>query len=87
MHSAIQGIEAMPVWFRFKLYVIISFFRYFSTVLGINFDHIYQKTLAVLNPMKDPGHEAVSDSDLAGPLVFCMAFGATLLLAGKIQFG
>ena len=54
---------------------------------GINFDHIYQKTLAVLNPMKATDQEAVADSDLAGPLVFCMAFGATLLLAGKIHFG
>ncbi|XP_067940744.1 protein YIPF5-like [Watersipora subatra] len=55
--------------------------------LGINFDHIYQKTLAVLNPMKGTDHDAVADSDLAGPFVFCMAFGATLLLAGKIHFG
>jgi len=55
--------------------------------LGINFDHIYQKTLAVLNPMKETNQDAVTDSDLAGPLVFCMAFGATLLLAGKIHFG
>ena len=26
-------------------------------------------------------------TDLARPMVFCLAFGATLLLAGKIQFG
>jgi len=54
---------------------------------GINFDHIYQKTLAVLNPLKATEQDAVADSDLAGPLVFCMMFGATLLLAGKIHFG
>lgn len=37
--------------------------------------------------MKDPEQDAVTDSDLAGPLVFVLAFGATLLLAGKIHFG
>ena len=37
--------------------------------------------------MKATDQDAVTDSDLAGPLVFCMAFGATLLLAGKIHFG
>lgn len=29
----------------------------------------------------------MNETDLAGPMVFCLAFGATLLLAGKIQFG
>ncbi|BFZ15324.1 hypothetical protein BsWGS_18363 [Bradybaena similaris] len=55
--------------------------------LGINFDHIVQKTMAVLNPMKSADHTIMQDTDLAGPLVFCMAFGATLLLSGKLHFG
>jgi len=55
--------------------------------LGINFDHIIQKTLIVLNPMKSAEMDVVQDTDLAGPLVFCLAFGGTLLLAGKLQFG
>uniref|UniRef100_A0A8C6TEE2 Protein YIPF n=1 Tax=Neogobius melanostomus TaxID=47308 RepID=A0A8C6TEE2_9GOBI len=42
--------------------------------LGINFDHIWQKTI-------------MNETDMAGPMVFCLAFGATLLLSGKIQFG
>ncbi|XP_069754566.1 protein YIPF5 isoform X2 [Narcine bancroftii] len=29
----------------------------------------------------------MNETDLAGPMVFCLAFGATLLLVGKIQFG
>ena len=29
----------------------------------------------------------LQDTDLAGPLVFCLAFGSFLLLAGKLQFG
>ena len=53
--------------------------------LGINFDHIKEKTLAVLNPFKDPDSSIMNDTDLAGPLVFCMAFGGTLLLAGKVS--
>ncbi|PAA74077.1 hypothetical protein BOX15_Mlig023227g2 [Macrostomum lignano] len=55
--------------------------------LGINFDHITQKTLMVLNPLKQADMEAVKDTDLAGPLVFCLAFGGALLLTGKLHFG
>jgi len=55
--------------------------------LGINFDHIIKKTMAVLNPLKAPDMTVVQDADLAGPLVFCLGFGATLLLAGKVHFG
>ncbi|KAK1336889.1 hypothetical protein QTO34_002925 [Cnephaeus nilssonii] len=43
--------------------------------LGINFDHIWQKILTVLHPLKVRTHG------------FCLAFGITLLLAGKIRFG
>ncbi|XP_074650629.1 protein YIPF5-like [Tubulanus polymorphus] len=55
--------------------------------LGINFDHIVQKTLVVLNPVKSADVSIMQDTDLAGPLVFCMAFGGSLLLAGKVHFG
>ncbi|KAG8128671.1 putative Protein YIPF protein [Naja naja] len=55
--------------------------------LGINFDHIWQKTLTVLHPLKAADGNIMNETDLAGPMVFCLAFGATLLLAGKIQFG
>lgn len=55
--------------------------------LGINFDHIAQKTLAVLNPLKAADVTIMQDTDLAGPLVFCLAFGGSLLLAGKVHFG
>ena len=54
--------------------------------LGINLDHIIQKTLTVLNPLRSPPREAAGDADLAGPLVFCLAFGSLLLLTGKIHF-
>nr|XP_025145890.1 protein YIPF7 [Bubalus bubalis] len=55
--------------------------------LGINFDHIWQKTLTVLNPMKPADGSILNETDLTGPILFCVALGATLLLAGKVQFG
>ncbi|EUB60874.1 hypothetical protein EGR_04313 [Echinococcus granulosus] len=43
-------------------------------------------TLNVLNPMRECPQEVLDDTDLAGPLVFCLIFGGTLLLAGKVHF-
>lgn len=54
--------------------------------LGINPDHILQKTLTVLNPWRTTDQAAAGDSDLAGPLVFCLAFGSFLMLSGKLHF-
>ena len=55
--------------------------------LGINFDHIFKKTKTVLNPFATPDTSILDDVDLAGPLVFCLAFACSLLLLGKIHFG
>jgi hypothetical protein len=55
--------------------------------LGINFNHIFAKTMCVLNPFKKPPESIINDTDLSGPLVFCIAYGFSLLLLGKIQFG
>lgn len=55
--------------------------------LGINFDHIFKKTKTVLNPFITPDLSILDDVDLAGPLVFCLAFAFSLLLLGKIHFG
>ena len=55
--------------------------------LGFNFDHIWQKTLSVLNPLKETDSHIMDDTDLAGPLLFCVAFGGFLMLHGKIHFG
>ncbi|KAH7645222.1 yip1 domain-containing 1 [Dermatophagoides farinae] len=54
--------------------------------LGINFEHIVQKTVAVLNPFRQTDPSILMDADLAGPLVFGLAFGSFLLLSGKIHF-
>lgn len=61
--------------------------------LGIDPDRIMEKTLAVLNPfhkqgLVDDASFLTKDSDLAGPLVFCLMLGATLLVSGgKANFG
>ncbi|KAK7503913.1 hypothetical protein BaRGS_00005036 [Batillaria attramentaria] len=47
------------------------------------------RTMAVLNPLKVTDHSIMQDTDLAGPLVFCLAFGGSLLLVSTfihVQF-
>ncbi|KAL2022432.1 hypothetical protein VTK56DRAFT_5261 [Thermocarpiscus australiensis] len=55
--------------------------------LGINFDHIRTKTLAVLNPFSRIDQHLMDDSDLAGPLLFFLLYGTFLLLSGRVHFG
>uniref|UniRef100_A0AAQ4Q8P6 Yip1 domain family, member 5 n=2 Tax=Gasterosteus aculeatus aculeatus TaxID=481459 RepID=A0AAQ4Q8P6_GASAC len=58
-----------------------------SRELGINFDHIWQKTLTVLNPFKPADGNIMNETDLTGPVLFCVALGFTLMMAGKAHFG
>ncbi|KAI5791948.1 hypothetical protein EDC01DRAFT_656685 [Geopyxis carbonaria] len=55
--------------------------------LGVNFGHIKGKTLAVLNPLQTVDQHMMDDSDVAGPIIFCLMFGTFLLLSGKVHFG
>jgi len=56
--------------------------------LGINFQHIYDKTMSVLWPRRSKLDQAViNDSDFAGPMIFCVVLGILLLFNGKVQFG
>ena len=55
--------------------------------LGINFDHIYLKTQAVIYPNRTLEAKVVEDSDMAGPLVFCLILGSLMMLQGKVNFG
>ncbi len=55
--------------------------------LGINFQHIYEKTSNVLLPYKPVHKEVLDDADLAGPLVFSIILGICLLLRGRLHFG
>lgn len=55
--------------------------------LGVNFGHIKDKTLAVLNPLGRIDQHIMDDSDLAGPILFFLLFGFFLLFSGKVHFG
>lgn len=56
--------------------------------LGVNFGHIKGKTLAVLGfKSRSISEDVIQDSDLAGPILFCLLFGILLLLSGKTHFG
>lgn len=58
--------------------------------LGVDFSHIYLKVQSVLHPLaatSTPSQEIMQDSDMAGPIVFCVVLGFLLLLAGKVHFG
>ena len=56
--------------------------------LGINFSHIYRKTLMVLAPRRSKlDQEVINDSDFAGPIIFCLVLATLLLLKGKVYFG
>ncbi|TID14944.1 hypothetical protein CANINC_004615 [Pichia inconspicua] len=56
--------------------------------LGVNFSHIKSKTLAVLSMRSTSlNQEIIQDSDMAGPILFCLLFGTLLLLSGKTHFG
>ncbi|XP_066252771.1 protein YIPF5 [Euwallacea similis] len=53
-------------------------------------DRILEKVLAVLNPLRshslaDDADYLTKDSDLAGPVFFCLALAVSLFLAGKSQ--
>ncbi|VEU20138.1 DEKNAAC100945 [Brettanomyces naardenensis] len=56
--------------------------------LGVNFQHIKIKTIGVLGfKSTSLSDDVVKDSDMAGPLIFCLLFGTLLLLSGKTHFG
>lgn len=55
-----------------------------SLELGINFDHILQKSLTVLNPLSTVDVHIMDDADLAGPLVFCFVFATLLLVVSAV---
>ncbi|KAK8804105.1 hypothetical protein WA171_000198 [Blastocystis sp. BT1] len=55
--------------------------------LGIDFSHIFNKILVVINPQKRIDSVLVNDADLTGPILFCFILSVFLLLKGRIQFG
>lgn len=55
--------------------------------LGVNFDHVFNKTKAVVIPTSKLNESILEDADLAGPLFYCLALGMCLLMSGKVHFG
>jgi hypothetical protein len=49
------------------------------TELDINFSHIRDKSMTVLNPFRRVDERIMDDADLAGPLIFCFCFATFLL--------
>lgn len=53
-------------------------------------DRIIQKSIAILNPFhyRNENDHLLSETDLAGPIIFCLIFGVCLFLSGsKVHFG
>lgn len=55
--------------------------------LGVNFDHIRAKLLAVVNPMRTVTKGDMDDADLAGPFVLCLALSFLMLARMNFHFG
>lgn len=72
-----------PLWegnFNSNLNIILNYLFKFSE-LGIDFDLIQRKTLAILNPRKKiTDISLLQDTDLGGPFLFCLVLGFCLLL-------
>lgn len=54
-------------------------------------ERIMQKSIAILNPFHygdADNDDLISETDLAGPIIFCLIFGVCLFLSGsKVHFG
>jgi hypothetical protein len=55
--------------------------------LGVSFAHMQAKLSAVMLVHRPVARDILLDSDMAGPLVLCLALGFFLLLRGKLFLG
>ena len=55
--------------------------------LGVNFGHIREKTVAVLNPFRGIDRHLMDDSDLAGPILFFFLVGGGFFFAPFVFCG
>jgi len=55
--------------------------------LGVRPDQIIVKLKCVLNPTKKVDKHVLDDADLAGPIIFCLCLGTTLLFTGHLRLG
>lgn len=71
-------LEGMPMHLPVTCFYSSS--SYCGLELGINFGHIWAKSMTVLNPLQRIDERIMDDADLAGPLIFCFCFATFLLL-------
>jgi protein YIPF5/7 len=62
-------------------------YRALINMLPSGLDCTCVQTMSVLHPFSATEQSIMQEADLAGPLVFCLMFGATLLATGRVQFG
>lgn len=79
---ALHANNVQRLDFQLFLFFPLSFPSVHCLELGINLDHIWQKALTVLNPFKPADGSIMNETDLTGPIVFCVALGVTLMMVG-----
>lgn len=68
------------------LFSKVEFYSYDSSIeLGIDFSHILNKILVVINPRKRIDSVLVSDADLTGPILFCFILSVFMLLVSVFE--
>lgn len=69
------------------LFSKVGLYSYDSSIeLGIDFSHILNKILVVINPRKRIDSVLVSDADLTGPILFCFILSVFMLLVAALSF-
>jgi protein YIPF7 len=68
------------------LFSKVEFYSYDSSIeLGIDFSHILNKILVVINPRKRIDSVLVNDADLTGPILFCFILSVFMLLVSVFE--
>ena len=68
------------------LFSKVEFYSYDSSIeLGIDFSHILNKILVVINPRKRIDSVLVNDADLTGPIQFCFILSVFMLLVSVFE--
>ena len=68
------------------LFSKVEFYSYGSSIeLGIDFSHILNKILVVINPRKRIDSVLVNDADLTGPILFCFILSVFMLLVSVFE--
>lgn len=82
------GFEGEPPLLEGDCFTLLFCFlaHLLRSELGINFQHILDKSLTVLNPLRRVDEHIMDDADLAGPIFFCFCFGISLLFVSHFLY-